>query len=187
MFERGFKTWCEKRSAEARKDLGLKPYDKLDPYALAERLKIRVWNVEDVPGLSERSKRVLTSPTEKGSAAWSGVTLLWRDKKLVILNSSHSVGRRSNDLMHEIAHFLLGHSPCVLPMSTQGLALRQNYDRQQEQEADWLGACMLLPRPALVRIKRAGVELQQAAADYGVSRALLSYRLAITGVNAQFG
>lgn len=184
MFERGFKSWCEKRAVEIRKELGIKQHEKLDPAALALHMKVRVWAVDDVPGLSDSSKDLLLK--DPGASLWSAVTLFDGEKRLVILNSSHSAGRRSNDLMHELAHLILGHSPSSMERCEGGLALRSNCDKKQEQEADWLAACLLLPRPALVSIRRANHDLANAASLYGVSQAMLNYRLAVTGVNAQF-
>jgi len=183
MFARGFKTWCEQYALSTRKELGLSQHEKLDPYSLAERLNTKVWNVEEVPGLSAGSQSLLTG---RGGSMWSGVTLVRGEKRLIILNSSHSAGRQSNDLMHELSHIALGHSAAALEFSEEGTALRRNYDKQQELEADWLAGCLLLPRPALVKIKRLGLDLAEAAMSYGVSRKMLNYRLAITGVNAQF-
>lgn len=185
MFERGFKSWCERRAVELRKELGLKQYEKLDPNNLAARMNVRVWVVEQVPGLSDKSKEDLL--TDPGSSLWSAITLVDGTKRLIILNSSHSLARRANDLMHELAHMILGHSPSLMEISEGGIPLRSNRDKKQEQEADWLGACLLLPRPALVTIMRGNSDLDEAATRYGVSKAMLNYRLAVTGVNAQFG
>lgn len=62
----------------------------------------------------------------------------------------------------------------------------KNYDKIYEEEADWLSACLLLPREALVEIKRRGEDLADAAEEYGVSLRMLNYRMAMTGVNRQF-
>jgi Zn-dependent peptidase ImmA (M78 family) len=183
MFERGFKSWCERRAIEIRRALNLKQHEKLDPRLVAQHLDIRVWIVQDVPGLSPESMQLLT---ERENSTWSAITIVEGEKTLIILNSSHSPGRQSNDLMHELAHIILRHLPEAMEIGPQGIALRQSYNKQQEQEADWLAACLLLPRPALIRIKRARVDLIEAATSYGVSRAMLNYRLAVTGVNAQF-
>jgi Zn-dependent peptidase ImmA (M78 family) len=183
MFERGFKSWCEKLAVDARKELRLKPHERLDPYALAKHLQIRVWNVEDVPGLTSESKDLLLGP---GSSDWSAITLVDGHKKLVILNSSHSSGRLSNDLAHELAHIILGHLPEELPMSDGGISLRPRIDMLQEQQADWLAGSLLLPRPALVHIKKSFTDLQDATVHYGVSRRLLDYRMSVTGVRSQF-
>src|SRR5258705_9198107 len=58
--------------------------------------------------------------------------------------------------------------------------------RQQEEEADWLSGCLLLPREALINIKRRRIAEANAATEYGVSVKMLNYRLAMTGVNWQF-
>jgi hypothetical protein len=184
MFERGFKSWCEKHAIETRKLHGLKQHERLDPYEVARRLNVTVWTEKDVPGLSAASLSLLNG--SPGASTWSAVTLVHGERRLVILNSSHSPGRLSNDLMHELAHIILKHSPSAMEISEHGVALRKNYDKQQEQEADWLAACLLLPRPALVNIKRLRKDIAAAAQEYGVSPAMLNYRLAVTGVNAQF-
>ena len=62
----------------------------------------------------------------------------------------------------------------------------ENYSKKDEEEADWLAGCLLLPRPALVHIKRRVPDLMIAAEQYIVSLAMLKYRLDITGVNYQF-
>ena len=183
MFERGFKSWCEKLAVDVRRELRLKQHGRLDPYVLAKHLQIKVWNVEDVPGLTTASKDLLLGP---GSSDWSAVTLVDRHKRLIVLNSSHSLGRISNDLAHELAHVILGHVPEELPMNDGGISLRPRVDMLQEQQADWLAGSLLLPRPALVHIKKSFTDLQVAASEYCVSRRLLDYRMSVTGVRSQF-
>jgi Zn-dependent peptidase ImmA (M78 family) len=183
MFERGFKTWCEKLAVDVRRELKLKSHQQLDPRVLAKHLNIRVWHVEDVPDLSVESKDLLLNA---GSSDWSAVTLIEGHKKLIVLNSSHSAGRRSNDLAHELAHIILGHLPEELSMKEGTIALRPRVDMVQEKEADWLAASLLLPRPALLYIRRAYSDLQVAAAEYYVSHRLLQYRMSVTGVRSQF-
>jgi Zn-dependent peptidase ImmA (M78 family) len=183
MFERGFKSWCERLAVDVRRELQLKSHDRLDPRALAKHLQIRVWNVEDVPGLTSESKDLLLGP---GSSDWSAVTLVDGHKKLIVLNSSHSSGRVSNDLSHELAHIILGHTPEEVTTNEGGIALRPRIDMLQEQQADWLAGSLLLPRPALVHIKKSFADLQDAANHFGVSRRLLDYRMSVTGVRSQF-
>jgi Zn-dependent peptidase ImmA (M78 family) len=64
--------------------------------------------------------------------------------------------------------------------------LLDSYDKEEEEEADWLSGCLLLPRDALVRIRRRRIEDTEAALEYGVSMRMLAYRMAMTGVNRQF-
>jgi Zn-dependent peptidase ImmA (M78 family) len=64
--------------------------------------------------------------------------------------------------------------------------LLKNYDKVQEEEADWLSGCLLLPRDALIAIKRRQIEVATSATEYGVSVKMLNYRMAASGVNRQF-
>lgn len=73
-----------------------------------------------------------------------------------------------------------------MEVSVEGLMLLKSYDKLQEEEADWLSGCLLLPREALIAIKKRKLQLAEAASTFGVSQRMLNYRLATTGVNRQF-
>jgi len=122
----------------------------------------------------------------KTPSCWSAVTLVVGKSVVVILNSSHSTGRQSSDLMHELSHRILGHETHDMDASPAGIMLLSGYDKKQEEEADWLSGCLLLPRQALVSIKSIYPDLADAAQVYGVSKQMLKYRLDMTGVNKQF-
>jgi len=186
VFERGFKTWCEKYSTNKRKELGLAPSAPLDTIALAKNLGVRVWTPNDVPGLSAEALQVLLRNDGKTPSCWSAVTLVVGSKVLVILNSAHSLARQASDLTHELAHRIRGHEAQEVDVTEDGLMLLKSYDKQQEDEADWLSGCLLLPREALLAIRKCRMEDASAAAGYGVSIKMLTYRMAMTGVNRQF-
>ena len=186
MFERGFKAWCEKYSIEKRLELGLQADDPLDAFNLAKHLGVKVWTPRDVPGLSEESLGVLLRYDGTTASCWSAVTIVVDHRILVILNSSHTPGRQSSDLTHELAHHIRGHKAQEASVAADGLMMLKSYDKIYEEEADWLSSSLLLPREALVSIKRRGLDLTQAAEDYGVSLKMLNYRLSMTGVNRQF-
>ena len=183
LFERGFKAWCERTAEEMRGKVGVRPSDPLDPQKLAVKLGLEVRTASDVAGLSKASARILF---EIDSDGWSAITVCVGIRKRIILNPAHSAGRRASDLMHELAHHILNHGASGVGISTEGLLLTHQYDRKQEAEADWLAGCLLLPRQALVSIRNRRLEPEVAAQSYGVSRAMLRYRLDITGVNYQF-
>ncbi len=186
MFERGFKTWCEKYAIDTRHELNLKPSDPLDPRELASKLNIRVWTPEQVPGLSPEALQILLRNDGKSPSCWSAVTLVVGTRIVVVLNSSHSKGRQSSDLMHELSHRIRGHATHDMEASSAGIMLLNAYDKKQEEEADWLSGCLLLPREALVWIKNNRVDPHEAAQMFGVSKRMLDYRLAMTGVNRQY-
>lgn len=186
MFERGFKAWCERYSTEKRLDLGLQADAPLDAFKLAKHLGVKVWTPREVPGLSEESLGVLLRNDGATASCWSAVTIVVNNRILVILNSSHPPGRQSSDLTHELAHHIRGHKAQEASVSPEGLMMLKNYEKIYEEEADWLSGSLLLPREALVTIKRRGLEPAKAAEEYGVSVRMLNYRLSMTGVNRQF-
>ena len=137
----------------------------------------------EVPGISDKSRLVLAAE----DSGWSAVTLEFQElqRKLIILNQMHSLRRQSSDLMHEIAHHLCGHKPAAMQMSKEGVLMLETYSRKDEEEADWLSGCLLLPRPALMYIKRRMSDEEAICEHYMVSRAMLKYRLDVSGVNYQ--
>jgi len=182
VFRHGFKSWCERIALEKRSELGLKPVDRLDPYALAKRLAVVVRFPKDVPGLSgECLKRLLQDDPD----SWSAVSLRKGAKTLIIMNSAHSKARLASDLMHELAHLLLNHSPARVDVTEDLQLLLRTHDRTQEDEANWLAGCLLLPRLAVMSVHRKRQLATDAAHEYGVSVDMLNYRLKVTGVGIQ--
>ena len=179
---RGFKTRCENLAQSVRVDLGLKTSDPLPASELAAYLGVNVITPVDIPGMSGELLEVLLVDEAQG---WSALTVSDSKSTLVIYNPRHSDGRQSSDVTHELAHVLLRHSPSVLMFAPDGTWALRSYDKPQEEEAGWLSGCLLLPRPALLSIARAGRSPQAAAADYGVSQVLLKYRTDMTGVTRQ--
>ena len=163
--------------------LSLQPNEPLSPEVLAKALGIATHGVEDVPGLDSGSRSVLLGA---GSDSWSAVTLTEGSKGVIILNSAHSNARSASDLMHELAHLIVGHKPGRIDITEDGALLLNTYDKQQEDEANWLAGCLLLPRPALLWMKKRRMAQQVAAAHFGVSMEMLIYRIRVTGVDNQF-
>lgn len=85
------------------------------------------------------------------------------------------------------AHVIRGHTAQEVDITPDGLMLLKSYDKVQEEEADWISGCLLLPRDALVVIKRKGLDVSTSAILYGVSVQMLNYRMARSGVNRQYG
>lgn len=182
MFTRGFKAWCENVALQHRRELKLGPFDPLPPHRLAEHLDVIVWRAEEVPGLDPRALSILL---KHDPDAWSAVTLSGGPKDLVILNSAHLGGRPASNLMHELAHLLIGHTPARVDVSPDGVLMLNTYNAQQEQEATWLAGALLLPRPALVHIRKHMLPVAAVLKTYGVSRQMFDYRVRTTGVDVQ--
>jgi Zn-dependent peptidase ImmA (M78 family) len=186
VFERGFKAWCERYSLEKRSALGLAAHAPLDARALAAHLGIRVWTPEDVPGLGPEAISVLLRNDGMTPSDWSAVTLVVGSRVVVIQNSSHSPARQASDLTHELAHRIRGHDAKEVSVSADGLMLLSSYEKAEEEEADCLSGSLLLPREALVSIKRRRLDAEAACLQYGVSARMLQYRISMTGINRQY-
>lgn len=184
MFRRGFKAWCESIAIKYRQDFGLNPEDRFPPQLLSEKLGVLIWSPEDIPGLAEKD---LAQLTKHDSSSWSACTLRLPTTDLIIVNSSHSAVRQTSSTMHELAHLILDHEPARLDVSEMGHLLLHSYDSNQEDEADWLSATLLVPREGLLRHIFQSHTVSSSASHFGVSNKLLNWRKQMTGVETQAG
>jgi hypothetical protein len=180
--ERGFKAWAERTASALRRELGLSEMEPLDPRRLAEHLDVRLIRPDQLIGLPADIAHQLLVVDPWG---WSATTLVLPQTTIVIYNPKKSVGRQSSDIIHELAHIILGHEPCTVVLSEDGEVSTRTFDQKQEDEANWLGWALLLPREALLSTRRARMATAQIAETYRVTEQLVSFRLRMTGVEAQ--
>jgi Zn-dependent peptidase ImmA (M78 family) len=181
VYKRGFKSWCENTSAALRAELKLRTVDALIPATLASYLGIIVWKLEEVPGIPAESVAILRSDSD----SWSAATVCVGAKHAVILNSCHSAARMNSDFMHELSHLILAHTPARMDVSSDGILLLSTYNKAQEEEANWLSGALLLPRDALLHVRKKDIDDQTARRTYGCSQEMLDFRFRVTGVDLQ--
>lgn len=182
-FRYGFKSWCEKMAAGLRRDLGLDPNGPLNPYLLAEHLSVKVICPNELTSFPDKLRNLLLVDD---SQSWSAVTLTLPTGTIVIRNSSSALVRQNNDIMHELAHIILQHKAAEVMLSPNGHMFLDQYDKNQELEADWLAAALLIPRdPLLEFYTGSGGNLSATAQHFGVSTQLVTMRLDKTGINRQ--
>jgi len=80
---------------------------------------------------------------------------------------------------------MLGHDPAQVVFSEDGQLATRTFNQRQEDEANWLGWALLLPRDALFAARRARMADGQIAEAYGVTERLVAYRAQMTGVDVQ--
>ena len=181
--ERGFKARCEVMAHSLRLGLHLEPTDPLSPDELASYLDVSIWPVTELDLPKEDIRQLVYEDPD----AWSAITVSASGQETIIINPNHRGGRYSSDVMHELAHLLLGHQPStVFFAGSEELALR-GYDTVAEEEANWLSGALLLPREALVATQRQRASDQVVCERYGVSRQMLVFRKRVTAVDRQFG
>jgi hypothetical protein len=183
VLERGFKTWAEQLALSIRRELDLDPHAPLAPLRLAEHLDVRVLVPSKIPGLP---KPVLDQLVLVDPGGWSAVSCSVNGQTLIIHNPQHSVGRQNSDLAHELAHLILEHEPSKLVLSQDGTMVLRSFDEKQDEEANWLGWCLLLPRLALVHATKARLSKSAIAHRWGVSEQLVEFRTRMTGVKREY-
>lgn len=178
---RGFKALAERNSLAARQALNLTPVEALDPWAFAAHLRVIVLDFHSLDLAPEAVSQLTVADDE----SWSAMTLREKTTYAIVVNPAHARTRQRSNLMHELAHIQLKHNPSRVEVSKLGLLLLSDYADEQEQEADWHAAALLLPRDGLLQMRARQHSAEQIADYYGVSEALCEWRLRMTGVDVQ--
>lgn len=167
----------ERVGLKIRDFAGVSISEALDPFALAEFVKIAVIKPS---GVADLPREVLAELIGRSRSCWSAVTLPLPDgHQLCIINPTHNVERTRATLMEEIAHVVLGHEPTRIYHGPGGLPCRE-YKEANEQAAYGVGAASLVPYAALFMGLMDGASAESIAQQYGVSSQLVSYRIKIT-------
>jgi Zn-dependent peptidase ImmA (M78 family) len=177
-FRRGFKTEANEIARETRRELRLRDVDPLDPWKLAAHLEVPVVPLSSLRTDAPRAARLFRIVEPE---TFSAVTVFAGTKRMIVYNDSHSRGRQASDIAHELAHALLQH-PAAPVLDDLGC---RNWDGSLEDEANWLGAALLISEEAAIAIALNGTLLDVAAARYGVSKHLLRFRLNVTGARVR--
>lgn len=180
--ERGFKAWSERVAQSLREELKLTPEAPMPARLLAEHLDINLMTPAQIGDLPADILHQLSVVDPTG---WHALSFEIQGVRTVMYNDRSSVRRQSSDISHELAHIIRAHEPSQLLFSeTIGFAMR-SYDPKQEDEANWLGWAMLLPRPALILCMDLRMTNAAIATEYEVSEQLVEFRKRMTGVNKQ--
>lgn len=180
--ERGFKAWSERVAQAMRSELELSAEMPLPVQLLAEHLEIKLITPTQIDGLPADVLHQLTVVDPSG---WSAASFEKDGSPVIIFNDKNSQGRQSSDIAHELAHVIRAHDPSQLILAPDGSFAMRSYDPKQEDEANWLGWTVLLPRAALLRCADLKMSTEQIALEYQVSAQLVEYRTRMTGIAKQ--
>ncbi len=178
---RGFKTEAERTAAEYRAQIGCGNLDALDLDDLALVLEVELIPADDLVGLERLEELNEIQP----GAFSAGTFSVANGRRVVVFNPLNSEGRQRSDLAHELAHIILGHK--VRTIESVGELKLLTCDAEQEEEADWLAGCLLLPRPLLLKCARNGMSAEKVANKHRTSEQMARFRLNASGVLVQVG
>jgi Zn-dependent peptidase ImmA (M78 family) len=173
-FRRGFKAQADKLVRKFREELYLKYHDPLCPWKLASHLDIPI---QALSTFREKIPDAVIHCMEREQESFSAVTLCLDDLKLIIHNDSHSSVRQAANIAHELAHIILKHTPMAV-FDTNSC---RYVDKEQEDEAEWLGPALLISKEAAIYILRTKMELTEAISIYGASKQVIDMRLNVSG------
>ena len=171
---RGFKTEANAIAREVRRELKLASASPLDVWRLAEHLDIPLVPLSSFQDVAPLAADLFLNG---GREMFSGVTVFRGSARTVVFNDAHAPGRQASDIGHELSHGLLLHPPAVA-VDERGC---RYWDRELEDEANWLSGALLVPEEAAFQVVRRGWSLSEAASYYGVTPAMMEFRIRVTG------
>lgn len=175
-FVRGFKAEAERTALELRSELRIGVSGKLEPLRLAEHLQVPVLSIEDIRYANRAALEHFLHG--RGREEFSAAALhVGRYRRIILVNPAHSDARQASNLCHELAHVILGHDS-EGPVGDDGT---RNWDHRQEDEADWMGGCLLIPAQAAEASARRGEDDAMVASRFGVSLSMATMRMNTTG------
>jgi Zn-dependent peptidase ImmA (M78 family) len=172
-FRRGFKTEANSLAADIRGELGLSMFDPLDPHALAAWLEIPIIRLSEFADQAPAVRHLLEVEQE----VFSAVTVFAGTRRTIVHNDAHAPTRQCSNLTHELAHGMLLHPPTPA-LDNTGC---RHWNQDIEDQASWLGGALLVPEPAAMAIAKGRWTAAAAAEHFGVSPAMIRFRLNATG------
>lgn len=173
-FRHGFKTSANRIALEIRANLGLAPTSPLDPWTVCGHYDVTVLKLSSLVGDDGRAVGYHFLAIDR--EAFSAVVFPCGIRAAIVHNDSHAPVRQRSNLFHELAHLFLGH-PLKPLLSADGTRDRNSVI---EEEAAFLGGCLLIPNEAACHIVNSRRQAT-AASTYGVSDVMLMYRLRVSG------
>lgn len=171
---RGFKKEAAELAEEVRGELGLAPFDRLNPRQLARHLDIPILPLTKFAATRWDARYFLSVEPR----AFSAVTVFDGHRRTIVHNDAHSEQRQNSDLAHELSHGLLMHEPTA---ALDGITGCRIWNPTIEKEADWLAGELLVTSDMALAVARRRFTRQEAMERLRVSSQMLTWRLNMTG------
>lgn len=175
----GFKTKAENLALQYREEIGISKFNPLSASRLAQHLDIPIFTVEEAfEGNKNHPAYLVMSDTSKFDALWMPNE---DGERIIIHNSNHSPYRQQSNLMHELAHIILEHR---IPDEIGKICYLYNlhyYNKIQEAEAKYLGACLQITKPSILWVKKNKWPENKISEYYSASNDLVRFRCNMIG------
>lgn len=170
---RGFKKEANDYAKELRLELGIKPYEPLSPWELAKYLEIPVLPLSEFGDENPIEVRYLKV---KNQNCFSAITVFDGSRRLIVHNDAHHLYRQAANISHELSHAILLHPP-TSPFNEIGC---RNFNKEIEEEANWLGPTLLISEEAAFYIAKHKMSVDEASNYYCASKQVVNMRVNAT-------
>lgn len=181
-FRYGFKADAERRAVNYREELKISKFDPLDAFDLADHLEIPIYSVDEFEGQISEEQLNHLRDTNRFSAMWLPNA---DGEKIIVHNNYHSAKRQQSNLMHELAHIILGHE-----ISEEAARLcfefgLHYFNKEQELEAKFFGSCLQISKPGLLWATKQKT-IEQISDYYNASVEMVQFRMNSLGIRSNF-
>ncbi len=170
----GFRQYAVDLAVKVRSRLGLSSFDRLDIWQLAGLYDLPIVSLDQLTSAPEAVQYY----TQVNETRLSGFLVRVAGGPVILVNPAHSGERIASTITHEVSHCILCHES-KLRLTGEDSCL--SGDPDQEDEANWLGGELLLPREAARRLVFRRIGEEQAADMYGVSVEMARWRMNVCG------
>lgn len=190
---RGFKAQAERHAADLRTAAGCSDIETIHLPRLATHLKVEVLAGHRVLG----DVQPFLDLHREQPGAFSAATFHMEDGRIVVIynpvvyetgevltaQEAQTHGRTRSDVAHEFGHLVLGHT--LREVKTIAGYPFLTCDPEQEEEANWLASCLLLPRALLLQAARNQEPDSALAERTHVTTDMARYRMNASGARMQ--
>ncbi len=169
---RSFRRQCEHIATRERYALGLTAFDELPAHLLAEAYQATVLTPDQLPNVDSATIDLVVK-----QPGWSAM-LICTAPLTILHNSTHSPARQQANIMHEFAHYFLGHPLAWFNAATQQVCSSPLHEKQ----ASYLGSCLQIPQRGLAWASQRGWHEQQVATYFGASLEVVRWRSNMTQI-----
>jgi Zn-dependent peptidase ImmA (M78 family) len=172
LYRYGFKEDANRFAEKYRAELRISKFDPLDAFVLAKHLKIPIFEIGEFKEDLQKDHFERLKNPDHFNGMWMPNSA---GEKIIIHNNYHSPKRQQSNLMHELAHVILGHEISEEAAMLCALYGLHYFNKQQELEAKFLGSCLQITKPGLLwAIKRKNIE--QISDYYNASIDMVQFR-----------
>lgn len=163
-----------RQATAVREEIGLGPFDVLDPYKLAVQWGIDVYQLSESDCHPDAREHFMVLR----SSVLSGMLVPVATGAVILENDSHDPLRRRSTMGHELAHVILWHEfkPGIVDERKCRLS-----SKEDEAEAAYFGGELLLPLKAAQSMAFRDFTDEQAALKFQVSLEIARWRMNGTG------